>query len=419
MSSSSTSSEAVESPHRPVVNKTTCTFCEGAMGESDRLVTGRFSMCEKCFGAGVAMARGNSSDPRMHACEDCSRKCVDCPKTLNDVPLIALGSSEHSPGLCSDCLMRISNARVKRALDEHLESDDLGYIRSIFDEHAELLLDWTNGLGESLLHLCAHAGELELVRFLHERGADLAGRDKNDKTPLHSAAVAGGPNVVRYILENGVSPNVVDNENRTAAFSAIAADDLESLQLLLDAGVDVFIRDNFYGYSSLGHAAWWGRERLCEHLARPGSDFDSAIRAAKSKNNQPMVETLTRLKDELAIVFTPEESVAAREASANPDSMRLHSQLQEQGQLYFDIVRVSTGDQFNAVVSQGRLGRTLVKMGSSSADRLADMFTGQMGADTTDRKSLSARLQTLAPKEHLTGRIHVSGVMDELERWRQ
>lgn len=61
----------------------------------------------------------------------------------------------------------------------------------------------------SALHISANKGQLEVVKLLVERGADLNYRHPITKmTPLAMAAVDGYTEIVTYLLSKGADPNV-------------------------------------------------------------------------------------------------------------------------------------------------------------------------------------------------------------------
>jgi ankyrin repeat protein len=63
------------------------------------------------------------------------------------------------------------------------------------------------------LHSAAHAGELDMVRFFVEWGADIMCKDRDDigaRTPLHLAAHAGHEAAVRYLVGRGADVNALD-----------------------------------------------------------------------------------------------------------------------------------------------------------------------------------------------------------------
>ena len=116
-------------------------------------------------------------------------------------------------------------------------------------------------LGNSPVHAACDARapttdhQIDTLRLLHERGADLDASNDRGVRPLHVAVRARGLEAVRFLLERGVELDVRDSARKstplrravtntgaggTAGSQEIA---LEIARLLLDAGADPSARD--------------------------------------------------------------------------------------------------------------------------------------------------------------------------------
>ena len=101
-------------------------------------------------------------------------------------------------------------------------------------------------LGRSTVLLATKdAGDLDLIRWLRERGAALDDPDVGGRTPLSFAAEAGRLDIVRYLVENGAVMDRRDREQRTALFHAAAGDHADVIAALADRGADVNARDQW------------------------------------------------------------------------------------------------------------------------------------------------------------------------------
>ena len=87
------------------------------------------------------------------------------------------------------------------------------------------------------LCLSACCGDLEAVKFLLSRGADINGREGRDMPPLICAASWARPEMVRYLLDHGANVNA-RSERETALGAAAGLADLPMVQELLAAGAD-------------------------------------------------------------------------------------------------------------------------------------------------------------------------------------
>ena len=101
-------------------------------------------------------------------------------------------------------------------------------------------------IGRSVVLLAVlDAGDLDLVRWLHAKGAALDDPDNGGRTALSFAAANGQLEIVRYLAENGASVTRRDVQQRTPLFHAALGDHADIVAFLLDRGADVNARDQF------------------------------------------------------------------------------------------------------------------------------------------------------------------------------
>lgn len=91
-----------------------------------------------------------------------------------------------------------------------VDNDDLYLLKEIL-QVGEISPDTMDKHGESLLHVSAGYGYLEIVQFLGEMNADLRIKDKHGDTPLYWASRHAHLNVVGWLLQHpSVSVNSKD-----------------------------------------------------------------------------------------------------------------------------------------------------------------------------------------------------------------
>lgn len=72
--------------------------------------------------------------------------------------------------------------------------------------------------------IAAQNGNLDLVRFLHQSGADLYASDNGDQGALFYAALKGEVQVANYLIDNGVDPRTTNRSGMSALSAARGAD---------------------------------------------------------------------------------------------------------------------------------------------------------------------------------------------------
>ena len=109
-------------------------------------------------------------------------------------------------------------------------------------------------------------GDLEQVRLLLEKGADINAKDRYNQTALMNAAHAGQIELVRLLIERGAELDTTAKYNLSALMLSLIAHHTEVARLLIEAGADLNIRStpNFYGRSAL-------------FLAEAGGDADIVL----------------------------------------------------------------------------------------------------------------------------------------------
>jgi ankyrin repeat protein len=86
----------------------------------------------------------------------------------------------------------------------------------------------------STLHYAATSDDVKLVQRLIERGARIADRTREGKTPIH---YAHDPRIVAILLANNASIDMADDQGNTPLHDAISMEkDLETVRSLLDQG---------------------------------------------------------------------------------------------------------------------------------------------------------------------------------------
>ena len=97
--------------------------------------------------------------------------------------------------------------------------------------------------GATALHHAAECGDVDVLKLLVDKGADVDAQRKNPfggQSPLASAVVFGHGAAVRYLLSKGAKANIGDAGLSRAVFQG----NVEIVKALLEAGVEVKNRGN-------------------------------------------------------------------------------------------------------------------------------------------------------------------------------
>uniref|UniRef100_A0A8C6XPG1 Uncharacterized protein n=1 Tax=Naja naja TaxID=35670 RepID=A0A8C6XPG1_NAJNA len=144
----------------------------------------------------------------------------------------------------------------------------------------------TNSANETLLHVAATHGHLEIIDYLISKGAKLEVKDNKGRTPLHRAAEKGHDKAVNRLLQAGA--NIVaskDMDGCTPMHYAAISGNMEILEELLVAGNNKNINDkNIWRKTPLHLAAEHGHSNLIDFLLSNGS----AINALDNNKDTPL-----------------------------------------------------------------------------------------------------------------------------------
>ncbi len=95
--------------------------------------------------------------------------------------------------------------------------------------------------GETPLHFATSSRQIECVKLLIERGADITLAAREGLTPVHVAAGIGHSDILKVFIDNGADINIeADNDYGSLPIHlAATSGDLESVKMLIDHGAEV------------------------------------------------------------------------------------------------------------------------------------------------------------------------------------
>jgi ankyrin repeat protein len=125
--------------------------------------------------------------------------------------------------------------------------------------------------GFTPLHDAAFFGRIEVVKLLIEKGANVNAKDNLGSTPLHLAAIIRRIEVVKLLIEKGANVNAKDNVGWTPLHWAAFAGHIEVVKLLIENGAYVNATDND-GFTPLHLAANNGHIEVVKLLLEHGAD---------------------------------------------------------------------------------------------------------------------------------------------------
>ncbi|KAG6599729.1 Serine/threonine protein kinase [Phytophthora cinnamomi] len=163
------------------------------------------------------------------------------------------------------------------------QCSQMDVVRFLVDRGADL--NAVDNLNNSTpLLYAAEGGHLDVVQFLIQRGADVNIGNKEGVTSLLFAVRRGMLPMIRLLIEAGADVNIGNKEGDTPLLFAVRRDELPMIRLLIEAGADVNAADN-WGRSSLFYGAVNSNLDVIQLLVESGAD----INAVDSRKNTPLM----------------------------------------------------------------------------------------------------------------------------------
>ncbi|XP_065576408.1 ankyrin-1-like [Artemia franciscana] len=129
-------------------------------------------------------------------------------------------------------------------------------------------------LTDTPLHLAVTSGDLEVIKMVLGKGADVNARNINGERPIHLAARRGHTQTVECLLRSGADVNARGIDDNSPLHSAAFRGHTHTAECLLRSGADVNAR-NIHGKSPLHFTASHGHPQTAECLSRCGAEVNA------------------------------------------------------------------------------------------------------------------------------------------------
>ncbi|WP_264723276.1 ankyrin repeat domain-containing protein [Wolbachia endosymbiont (group A) of Sphecodes monilicornis] len=163
----------------------------------------------------------------------------------------------------------VSNAKcVISACDSEDIVEEFMFIKEI-----KKLMNKKGGYGYTLLHYAVQEGNLNLVTFLLDSGADANAQDESSygKKPIHIAAENNDKDIIDLLIKKGARVNDTDKNCWTPLHYAASGGQLEAARFLVDRGADInAVEASTDGKKPIHVAAMGGYENVIEFFISKG-----------------------------------------------------------------------------------------------------------------------------------------------------
>ncbi|MBO5997635.1 MAG: ankyrin repeat domain-containing protein [Alphaproteobacteria bacterium] len=125
---------------------------------------------------------------------------------------------------------------------------------------------------DSQLHTAATYGDLNKVKTLVARGANVNSKNASNQTAVMMAVAKNHANVANFLVENGANVNLKDSDGKSALLNAVLADRVELIDTLIKHGADMYEKIDADGNSLLHIAVKENCTKSIKALLKNGFD---------------------------------------------------------------------------------------------------------------------------------------------------
>jgi ankyrin repeat protein len=227
-------------------------------------------------------------------------------------------------------LLDVGKRPSKKALTEVLGScpalfQDLDLVKEMVARGADLKAE-LHGVPTPLF-AAARSGSVEALELMFQSGHSPHYSDPNFGTLLHATAASDSPGaagVIRHLLGLGARPNQADARGYTALHRAIEAGNLEAARALIDAGEDLHARHPFNmpgaGPAGASHMMEMLQGLLDRSDAPPPPDTSNPLGAALAQAQAAIHQKLEGLS---GVIRQRIDAIAAGDWGKGPSATEL------------------------------------------------------------------------------------------------
>ncbi|MEM9819424.1 MAG: ankyrin repeat domain-containing protein [Bacteroidota bacterium] len=173
-----------------------------------------------------------------------------------------------------------SNTELSKATDDltvllrAIDDGDIDIVRFVLEKGVNV--NGQTKRGWTPLLEAVDEGDANIVQLLLEKGAKPNLGTKAKWTPLHEAADEGSADITRLLIKAGADIQLKDKHGRTAFMVAVSEDHLAVMEVLLDNGAEINQTYHKNQISPLIEAAEEGHLRIAKILLKRGADVNAA-----------------------------------------------------------------------------------------------------------------------------------------------
>lgn len=213
-----------------------------------------------------------------------------------------------------------------------VQAGNLQIVRWLIDAGADV--NHCDGISPTALYEAVSMRNVELTNYLLDSGADpnLGYTQGGRLTPLAVAVNKGDVNCVKLLVKAGVNVNVLSSHGTVLIQAIVSSTELEVVQAIIDAGADLNVSVKMYG-TALQRAISYGQVDLVQTLIDAGADVNLANLTDNSLGT-PLEIAFHEIRGRWNRNYVQEQSIAIvkllieRGAQVTDRARELHAEIQ-------------------------------------------------------------------------------------------
>ncbi|KAL3297492.1 Pfs NACHT and Ankyrin domain protein [Colletotrichum asianum] len=234
------------------------------------------------LGADANAPGGKYGGPLHAAYRNGNKNIVETLKRSGaDVHLVVNGYGRILRDACRSDATDVAELLADLGIDVAHDSDLDEYLQIACFFGSDSIVEWLVDVGATdsgwtPITAASAVGNIEMVKLLLEKGANVSIADRRGRTTLHNAVVVGNFQVVRLLLEASAHDSkITEDEKVQLIHKASSKGKVEMVNLLLEKGFEVSATDEA-GWTPLYMASSQGNIQVVDLLLYRGADLSMA-----------------------------------------------------------------------------------------------------------------------------------------------
>jgi len=148
-----------------------------------------------------------------------------------------------------------------------VRTDNIHKLINLIEQGANINWQDSRMGGVTALHEASRKGNIEMVRYLLQKGSDVRLENYDGLSPLHVAAYCGANEIVRVLIAAGADVNAKAKDNITPLHTAASMGHQGIIELLINNGAEVCIKSSKEGLTPQDFAMHYGYQDVADFLS--------------------------------------------------------------------------------------------------------------------------------------------------------